>query len=176
MTIPWGDVATAYYSTGIPDIEVYLPAPPLLALGMRLIDPLRPLLGRQRVQDWLKGQVDKRIAGPDQAARGRLRTWVWGEARNARGERRTARLETANVYDLTLHGVLLAVRHLLDYQGPGGYFTPSRLLARAASNRCPAPDESPSSADQPDTRTKPSPARASRCSVSDASSSPPLRQ
>ncbi|HBO9700946.1 TPA: NAD(P)H-binding protein [Pseudomonas aeruginosa] len=128
VTIPWGDVATAYYSTGIPDIEVYLPAPPLLALGMRLIDPLRPLLGRQRVQDWLKGQVDKRIAGPDQAARERLRTWVWGEARNARGERRTARLETANVYDLTLHGVLLAVRHLLDYQGPGGYFTPSRLL------------------------------------------------
>ncbi|MFX5756128.1 hypothetical protein ABTE27_19485, partial [Acinetobacter baumannii] len=117
-------MATAYYSTGIPDIEVYLPAPPLLALGMRLIDPLRPLLGRQRVQDWLKGQVDKRIAGPDQAARERLRTWVWGEARNARGERRTARLETANVYDLTLHGVLLAVRHLLDYQGPGGYFTP----------------------------------------------------
>ncbi|MBF3246928.1 hypothetical protein HKT40_40575, partial [Pseudomonas aeruginosa] len=48
--------------------------------------------------------------------------------RNARGERRTARLETANVYDLTLHGVLLAVRYLLDYQGPGGYFTPSRLL------------------------------------------------
>ncbi len=128
VTIPWGDVATADYSTGIPDIEVYLPAPPLLALGMRLIDPLRPLLGRQRVQDWLKGQVDKRIAGPDQAARERLRTWVWGEARNARGERRTARLETANVYDLTLHGVLLAVRHLLDYQGPGGYFTPSRLL------------------------------------------------
>lgn len=71
VTIPWGDVATAYYSTGIPDIEVYLPAPPLLALGMRLIDPLRPLLGRQRVQDWLKGQVDKRIAGPDQAARER---------------------------------------------------------------------------------------------------------
>ncbi|MBF2997856.1 hypothetical protein HKT22_33885, partial [Pseudomonas aeruginosa] len=35
---------------------------------------------------------------------------------------------TANVYDLTLHGVLLAVRHLLDYQGPGGYFTPSQLL------------------------------------------------
>ncbi|AWZ89709.1 saccharopine dehydrogenase domain protein [Pseudomonas aeruginosa] len=32
------------------------------------------------------------------------------------------------MYDLTLHGVLLAVRHLLDYQGPGGYFTPSRLL------------------------------------------------
>ncbi len=28
VTIPWGDVATAYYSTGIGDIEVYLPVPP----------------------------------------------------------------------------------------------------------------------------------------------------
>ncbi|OKN72160.1 hypothetical protein AM443_004902 [Pseudomonas aeruginosa] len=64
VTIPWGDVATAYYSTGIPDIEVYLPAPPLLALGMRLIDPLRPLLGRQRVQDWLKGRSTNASPAP----------------------------------------------------------------------------------------------------------------
>jgi len=27
-----------------------------------------------------------------------------------------------------VHGALLAVRHLQDYQGPGGYFTPSRLF------------------------------------------------
>ena len=26
MTIPWGDVSTAYHSTGIPDIEVYMAA------------------------------------------------------------------------------------------------------------------------------------------------------
>ncbi len=28
MTIPWGDVSTAYHSTGIPNIEVYMSAPP----------------------------------------------------------------------------------------------------------------------------------------------------
>lgn len=128
VSIPWGDVATAFYSTGIPNIEVYLPAPPLAALGMRLIDPLRPLLGRDGVQHWLKRQVQRRVKGPDEQARGRLRTWVWGEVRNGRGERRTARLETANGYDVTVHGVLLAVRHLLGHDGPGGYFTPSQLF------------------------------------------------
>ncbi|MDF5810045.1 hypothetical protein P4123_28715 [Pseudomonas aeruginosa] len=62
VTIPWGDAGTVYHSTGIRTSRVYLPAPAaLLALGTRFIDPLRPLLGRQRVQDWLKGQVDKRI-------------------------------------------------------------------------------------------------------------------
>src|SRR5690242_17266656 len=28
MTIPWGDVSTAYHSTGIPDVEVYMAVPP----------------------------------------------------------------------------------------------------------------------------------------------------
>ena len=28
MTIPWGDVSTAYHSTGIPNIRVYSATPP----------------------------------------------------------------------------------------------------------------------------------------------------
>lgn len=137
VTIPWGDVATAYYSTGIDNIEVYLPAPPALALGMRLIDPLRPLLGLESVQNWLKRLVDKRVHGPDQTTRERLRTWLWGEARNAAGEVRTARLTTANGYDVTVHGTLLAVRHLLDYSGTGGYYTPSKLLGTRCVEQLP---------------------------------------
>jgi len=128
VTIPWGDVATAYYSTGIANIEVYLPAPPALALGMRLLDPLRPLFALPVVQAWLKRLAARCIQGPDEAARARQRTWLWGEVRNAAGVVKTARLETANGYEVTVHGALLAVRHLLGYQGPGGYFTPSQLL------------------------------------------------
>ncbi|NQD95072.1 hypothetical protein HP532_20685 [Pseudomonas sp. CrR25] len=137
VTIPWGDVATAYYSTGIGNIEVYLPAPTALALGMRLLDPLRPLLALNAVQDWLKHLIAKRVQGPDQATRTRLRTWLWGEARNAAGEVRSARLETANGYDVTVHGTLLAVRHLLAYSGPGGYFTPSQLLGARCVEQLP---------------------------------------
>ncbi|MEX6502291.1 saccharopine dehydrogenase family protein [Pseudomonas zhanjiangensis] len=137
MTIPWGDVATAYFSTGIGNVEVYVPAPPALAIGLRLLDPLRPLLGLDAVQRWLKHLVDKRVQGPDQASRERQRTWLWGEARNAAGSRRTARLETANGYQVTVHGVLLAVGHLLDYSGPGGYFTPSRLLGERCVEQLP---------------------------------------
>ncbi|MDH1262166.1 saccharopine dehydrogenase NADP-binding domain-containing protein [Pseudomonas sp. GD03944] len=137
VTIPWGDVATAYYSTAIDNIEVYLPTPPALAMGMRLIDPLRPLFGLPRVQDWLKQQVQARIQGPDQNARERLRTWVWGEVRNAVGQVKSARVETANGYEVTVHGALLAVRHLLAYHGAGGYFTPSRLLGARCVEQLP---------------------------------------
>lgn len=137
VTIPWGDVSTAYHSTGIDNIEVYLPTPTAAAIGMRLIDPLRPWLGRDGVQNWLKRQVEKRISGPDEQARSRLRTWLWGEVRNAKGEVRTARLETANGYDVTVHGSLLAVQHLLQYAGPGGYFTPSTLLGARCVEQLP---------------------------------------
>lgn len=137
MTIPWGDVATAYFSTGIGNVEVYLPAPPALAIGLRLLDPLRPLLGLDSVQRCLKRLVDRRVHGPDQFTREHQRTWLWGEARNAAGTLKTARLETANGYQVTVHGVLLALRHLLDYAGPGGYFTPSRLLGERCVEQLP---------------------------------------
>jgi short subunit dehydrogenase-like uncharacterized protein len=137
VTIPWGDVSTAYHSTGIDNIEVYLPTPTAVAMLMRLIDPLRPLLGLDGVQNWLKALLGKRVQGPDAATRERQRTWLWGEVRNAAGEVKSACLETANGYDVTVHGALLAVRHLLDYQGPGGYFTPSRLLGERCVEQLP---------------------------------------
>src|SRR3990167_8411593 len=137
VTIPWGDVSTAYHSTGIDNIEVYLPTPPAAAIVMRLIDPLRALLGLNAVQNWLKRLIEKRVSGPDEASRTRQRTWLWGEARNAAGVVKTARLETANGYDVTVHGTLLAVRHLLDYSGPGGYFTPTQLLGERCVEQLP---------------------------------------
>ena len=32
MSVPWGDVSTAFYTTGIPNIEVFVPAPPKMIL------------------------------------------------------------------------------------------------------------------------------------------------
>ena len=128
VCVPWGDLATAYFSTGIPDIEVYLPMPSPASALLRVIDPLRPLLKSASVQGWLKAQVAKRATGPDEAARARAGSHVWGEARNRAGQRRVARLQTANGYTVTVHGALMAVRHLLDYAGPGGYFTPTQLM------------------------------------------------
>lgn len=48
MTIPWGDVSTAYATTGIPNIEVFIPASAGMVLGARLGNLVRPLLGLRR--------------------------------------------------------------------------------------------------------------------------------
>src|SRR5262249_48094961 len=69
ITIPWGDVATAYPSTGIGDIEVYLAAPWGLRTGARLTRCLGWLLRRKTVQGWLGRRVRAGPAGPTEAER-----------------------------------------------------------------------------------------------------------
>ena len=44
VSIPWGDVATAYFTTGIANIEVYVPASHRSIARLRRLDRLRPLL------------------------------------------------------------------------------------------------------------------------------------
>lgn len=128
MTIPWGDVSTAFHSTGIPNIEVYIPASPSLVAKLRRLNWIRPLLGWRMVQTLLKKQIEKKVRGPSESKRAQARTYVWGEVRNAAGTVKTARIEVPNGYTLTVHAALAVVAHLQPYRGPGGSFTPSRLV------------------------------------------------
>ena len=64
MTIPWGDVVTAYYSTGIGNIEAYMAAPWGTRVAARLSRSLGWLLGNRSVQRWLVRRVEAGPAGP----------------------------------------------------------------------------------------------------------------
>ncbi|MFO7706252.1 MAG: saccharopine dehydrogenase NADP-binding domain-containing protein [Halopseudomonas sp.] len=128
VTIPWGDIATAWFSTGIDNIEVFIPMAPSAATRLRRLDWLRPVLGLAPVQALLKYLVGRKITGPDSQQRLSARTFVWGEAQNRAGKKVTARIEVANGYDVTVHGVLMAVHHVLNGVRAPGYFTPSRLM------------------------------------------------
>jgi short subunit dehydrogenase-like uncharacterized protein len=55
--------------------------------------------------------------------------------RNAAGERRTAKLETANGYRLTADGTIMAAQYLLTNAPSGGYYTPSMLLGARCVER-----------------------------------------
>jgi short subunit dehydrogenase-like uncharacterized protein len=50
MSVPWGDVATAFYTTGIANIEVFVPASPKVIFGAKMLNSLRPLLKLQVMQ------------------------------------------------------------------------------------------------------------------------------
>ena len=137
MTIPWGDVATAYFSTGIPNVETYIAASPGAVARMRRMNWMRPLLRLSFLQALLKRSAANAHPGPSQKQRDADKTYVWGEVRNDRGETRTARLTTSNGYRLTVDGVLMAVRTLLTHTAEGGYCTPTQLMGPRCVERLP---------------------------------------
>lgn len=129
VTIPWGDVYTAFVSTGIPNIEVYMAMPPRMIAQLRRLRWFGPLLNLTPVQWLLKRQVMARVRGPSDQGRGSSRAYIYGEARNTRGELRAATLCTPNGYDLTAHAAFAIVRFLLSDPGKHvGYYTPSLLM------------------------------------------------
>jgi short subunit dehydrogenase-like uncharacterized protein len=129
MTIPWGDVYTAYVSTGIPNIETYMGVPPGTVKSVRRLRLFGPLLGTSPVQRLLKWQVAKKVRGPSEATRGTTITTVWGEARDPSGREVKKRMRTPNGYELTVTAALGIVERLLNGDKPeGGYYTPSMLM------------------------------------------------
>lgn len=136
MTIPWGDVSTAFHSTGIPNIEVFIPGTRGMVWGSKFANMLRPLLALPRVQSYLKARMST-VQGPDESKREHLPTHVWGEVRNARGDTKVARVRTVNGYSLTITGSLTVAAQVLAQAPAGGTYTPSRLLGADLVTRLP---------------------------------------
>jgi short subunit dehydrogenase-like uncharacterized protein len=128
MTIPWGDLYTAFVSTGIPDIETYLVVSPKGIATARRANWLRPLLGLRPVVRFLQRRIEARVKGPSDEKRARTRSRIWGEACNAKGEQRRVEIDTPNGYDLTLTGALGIVQYLLKTPVTGGFYTPAMLM------------------------------------------------
>jgi short subunit dehydrogenase-like uncharacterized protein len=129
MTIPWGDVYTAYISTGIANIEVYMGVPPNMARNLRRMRWLGPALGLAPVQKFLKSQVAKKVRGPSDQARATSGSVVWGEVRDPNGNEAKGQLLTPNGYELTVSAALGIAQRLLTGDKPaGGYYTPSLLM------------------------------------------------
>jgi short subunit dehydrogenase-like uncharacterized protein len=132
MTIPWGDVYTAFVSTGIANIETYMVVPPKTIERMRWMRRLQPLLKLAFVQNFMQRRVQRSTPGPSEQKRRDTGCHVWGEARNTAGTAAKLELVTPNGYELTVTASLGIVEHLLRMTSPpaGGYFTPSQLMGK----------------------------------------------
>jgi short subunit dehydrogenase-like uncharacterized protein len=125
VSIPWGDVSTAYYSTGIPNIVTYVAAPRSMTRGLRLLRPFLPALGLGFVQRAAKRQIEKRVTGPSERVRETGRSHVWGRVTNAQGLSVEGTLETPEGYRLTAVASLECVRRLLEGGVAPGAHTPA---------------------------------------------------
>lgn len=76
VTIPWGDVSTAFHSTGIPNIEVYTIVPEAQISLLKLSRYLGWLLASSPIQSILQSQIPS--GGPSDEEREKGKTFLWG--------------------------------------------------------------------------------------------------
>lgn len=125
VTIPWGDLVTAYWSTGIPNITVYARLPSTARRLMTASQVLGGVLKSKPVQDTLKWAVRQGEPGPDEQMRKQGASIVWGEATGRDGKAVRARLFGPETYAFTTRAALASVEAVLDGTAPTGYQTPA---------------------------------------------------
>ncbi len=126
VTIPWGDVSTAYHSTGIGDVRVYTAVTPAMLRQLRLSRLLAPVLRLPAVRRAAERRIRRGAPGPSEARRARSDSWLWAEARDAAGRTAVSRLHGPNGYTLTADAAVHIARRVLAGEAPTGFQTPSR--------------------------------------------------
>jgi len=132
--IPWGDVSTAFHTTGIPSVTVFRAMPPSGVRTMRIARYLSPLIGLGPINRALVSLLTTDYEGPNAAARASGEARLWGAATNAGGDHVVSRLRTPHPYALTVSAALAAVERVLagdvapGFQTPGGHFGPDFVL------------------------------------------------
>jgi short subunit dehydrogenase-like uncharacterized protein len=123
--IPWGDVSTAYHSTGIPNIEVYTYFPPPVVRLMGLSRLAGPLLAAGPVQALLRGRRRPPPPGPSAAERARGLSLLWGEVADDEGRRVVSRMRAPEGYTLTAASAVHIAEQVLAGRATPGFQTPS---------------------------------------------------
>ncbi len=127
MSIPWGDLSTAYQTTKIPNIATFIGSSARQIRFAKLGNYVGWLLKSRSVQAFLRDQIAQRVTGPDERTRQNARTHVWGKAWNARGQTIEARLHGPEGYTLTALTALTITQNVLRGHWQAGYQTPAGL-------------------------------------------------
>lgn len=125
MSIPWGDISTAFTTTGIPDITTYTGVSKKTFNFLKAQPLFNGLLRTNFVRNFIKKKINQRPAGPSDEQRSKAISLVWGQATNAEGEKATVRLNGPEGYTLTTLSALIIVQKILNGNFCTGYQTPA---------------------------------------------------
>lgn len=123
-TIPWGDISTAYTSTGIPNIEVYTSMPVSAIRMMKFQVLFNPLLRLNIVKRMAKRYVDRKITGPSPSQNEAGSGFVLGTVNNGKSSV-TALLSCPELYYLTALTSVNIIQKIFDNNLKPGYQTPA---------------------------------------------------
>jgi len=141
MALSWPDAATAYHTTGIPNIEAYMEA----GAATRVLAPLTARIGEALrfpvLRSVLRLGTSALPEGPSDAARALDRAVIVAEAEDGWRRVSRARLVTTDGYDFTaLAAVAIAARVIggdfeLGFQTPGRVYGADLVLGIEGTTR-----------------------------------------
>jgi short subunit dehydrogenase-like uncharacterized protein len=126
VTIGWGDVSTAYYSTGIPNIETYFALPKLYIRFLKAMRVIGPLLYNRPVKNILKFVIDTSLQpGPKEEGRKKGSAIFIGEVTDWNGGRAVSKLITPEGYTCTALTTVEIMKRMMNGEYLSGFQTPS---------------------------------------------------
>ncbi len=127
VSVGWGDVSTAFYSTGIPNIEVYMAFPRVMVNTMILTRLFGFLLYTRPAKDFLKWLVGRTIpAGPSAERNKTGFSLMIGEVTDGKQTVR-AKLRTPEAYHLTALTSVEIIKRILAGEFKPGFQTASQV-------------------------------------------------
>lgn len=130
MSIPWGDISTAYHTTGIPDIETYTGIQPGIYRLLKLQFLFNWLLRTSFVRNFIRKKIKARPAGPAREQREKAIGLVWGRVFDPSGQSCESRFSGPEGYTLTAHSSLLIAARVLKGDWKPGFQTPAGCYGR----------------------------------------------
>jgi short subunit dehydrogenase-like uncharacterized protein len=125
VSVGWGDVSTAYYSTGIPNIETYFAFPDIAISSMRLMRLIGPLMYNRAAKKILKSLTHLLPPGPEEERRRKGRAILIGEVTSKNGGRASSKLITPEGYTCTALTTVEIMNRILSGEHKTGFQTPS---------------------------------------------------
>lgn len=125
VSVGWGDVSTAYYSTGIPNIETYFALPEAAIKLMRSMRVIGPFLYNRPVKSILQWLVNIFLQGPNEEKRKSASAIFIGEVSAQNGRRAVSKLITPEGYTCTALTTVEIMKRILKNELKTGFQTPS---------------------------------------------------
>ncbi len=123
VTIPWGDVSTAYYSTGIPNIKVFTVIPETQIKLLKLSRYVGWMMAMGPAQSILHAQIPE--GGPSFEEREKGKTYLWGQAEDDKGNAVESRLQGPEGYKFTMLTALRIAERIMEGKLKPGFQTPA---------------------------------------------------
>jgi short subunit dehydrogenase-like uncharacterized protein len=128
MSIPWGDLFSAFQSTAIPNIRCYTSVNKISYYFLKFQFVFNPLLRSKWLKKIMQKYIDAKITGPTAEQNLNGRSFIYGKVWNEKNEEKSAVLECGESYWLTAQTAITIVQKMLMNENKFGCFTPAQLF------------------------------------------------